>query len=179
MSMTVNWEFWKVFLATMVLVLLLRFFEMSVSKNNEKKLLEAKLGTIIKPHEHYIVYLFHMLWFLSLILESIFVQKIQQSMVALLCYGVLAFAQIIRFESMQTLGIFWTTKIYRISKDHIKSDGLFRYFAHPSYLAVILEFIVLPLLFHAYYTLIIFSLINLFILAHRIKLESQVTGRML
>lgn len=172
-------EFLKVFGLVYLTMISLRLYEMYVSKNNEKKLLENFSVKLLQPMEHHFVYIFHVLWFIALLSESLYRNQIQDGMLSILCYGLLTFAQVIRFESMQTLGIFWTTKIYDIPVKNLVFKGIYRYLAHPSYLAVVIEFIVLPMLFNAYYTLVIFSIINVFILAYRMNLESRVTGRMI
>ena len=149
-----NKEFMKIFLITLFVMIALRLLEMFISRSNEKILLKDLGLKLVKPYEHYGVYVFHVVWFVSFVWESLAQQEIQSGFFALICYVFLVLAQIIRFESMQTLGVFWTTKIYSIPKKDVIVTGLYRYLAHPSYLAVIIEFIALPLLFHAYYTMI-------------------------
>ncbi len=172
-------NFFKIFMLIIVSMVVLRLYEMNISKTNEKKLLETFHLKLLSPFEHYFVYLFHLCWFISLIVEALFVHRVQDGLTAVMCYLFLTIAQIIRFESMQALGMYWTTKIYHIPSNSIVSKGLYKYFAHPSYLAVVIEFLVLPLLFNAHYTLMIFSILNLLILLHRIKLEAKITGRVL
>jgi methyltransferase len=51
--------------------------------------------------------------------------------------------------------------------------GPFRYVRHPNYLVVIGEIAVLPLAFGAWEIAAIFSLLNLILLLHRIRLEED------
>lgn len=169
----------KIYILILVLMLTSRMVEMYQSRKNEKKLVQNTKVELIHPYEHLFVYLFHTLWFLVLCIEAYTIHHLQSGVLSLVCYSILIFAQILRFESMKTLGHFWTTKIYRIDKSHVIKRGVYKYFAHPSYLAVMMEFVALPLLFHAYYTLIIFSILNILILGNRMRMEYQTTGRLI
>ena len=55
----------------------------------------------------------------------------------------------------------------------IKS-GIYKYFKHPNYLGVILEIAFIPLIYSAFATSIIWSIANIFLLRHRIRLEEKV-----
>ena len=72
-----------------------------------------------------------------------------------------------------TLGKFWNTKIYRISDAPLIRKGPYIYFKHPNYMVVIAEIAVIPLIFHLYYTAIIFTLLNAIMLYVRIKEENK------
>ncbi|HHZ78306.1 MAG TPA: hypothetical protein EYN57_05050, partial [Candidatus Lambdaproteobacteria bacterium] len=49
--------------------------------------------------------------------------------------------------------------------------GIYRFVRHPNYLGVILEIACVPLLHAAYGTAVVFSLANVILLRHRIRLE--------
>jgi methyltransferase len=51
--------------------------------------------------------------------------------------------------------------------------GPYRFIRHPNYLAVIIEFVVIPVLCGAYITAVVFSLANAWILARRIPQEER------
>jgi methyltransferase len=55
----------------------------------------------------------------------------------------------------------------------VKRTGPYRLLSHPNYLVVILEFVLLPLLMHAPYTLALFFPANLLIVRERISLEEK------
>lgn len=67
----------------------------------------------------------------------------------------------------------WNTRIFIIPNSKPVTSGPYRYFKHPNYLIVSTEIAMLPLSFGAYYTAIIFSVLNFFILKRRIKLEEE------
>jgi len=49
--------------------------------------------------------------------------------------------------------------------------GPYKWIPHPNYLIVALEIVVIPLIFQAYYTAIIFSILNLMMMLIRISAE--------
>nr|NIS07198.1 hypothetical protein [Candidatus Dadabacteria bacterium]NIV40871.1 hypothetical protein [Candidatus Dadabacteria bacterium]NIX14337.1 hypothetical protein [Candidatus Dadabacteria bacterium] len=67
----------------------------------------------------------------------------------------------------------WCTKILVLKDTDLITSGPYKYFKHPNYIAVIIEFAVIPLLFSCYYTAILFSLLNLIVLRRRIRLEED------
>ncbi|MGZ3788400.1 MAG: isoprenylcysteine carboxylmethyltransferase family protein [Bacteriovorax sp.] len=115
--------------------------------------------------------LFHTLWFVFLLIEANFIGAMIN--IKLFVFLILLLAQSIRMYSMKKLGAYWTVTIMRLDKCKLYDRGLYKIVRHPNYFAVILEFIFLPLLFKAYFTLFIFSFLNLFILKKRIELEEN------
>ena len=78
-----------------------------------------------------------------------------------------------RYWCILTLGENWNTRIVLVPGGEVKKSGPYRFMPHPNYLVVILEFIILPLLMHAPYTLAIFFPANLLIVRQRIRLEES------
>lgn len=151
-----------------------RISEMLISSNNEKWL-KLNCGAVeVDPSEGLRMKLFHSLWFVSLIVESNFKKEFFPDIASLLIYVVLGICLGIRFYSMEKLKQFWTIKIFSLNRQILYTQGLYKYLRHPNYLVVILEFIFLPLLFKSYFTMIVFSLINLYIVFKRIELEEGV-----
>jgi methyltransferase len=74
---------------------------------------------------------------------------------------------------ISSLGKYWNTKIYRIPDARLIKKGPYIFFKHPNYAIVIAEIVVIPLIFHLYYTAIIFSLLNAIILSIRIRKENK------
>lgn len=148
-----------------------RLSEMVISNQNEKLLKEKYNAVEVSPKESIRMKIFHILWFISLITEANLKQNYFSGLSSLLIYSVLGFCLAIRFHSMEKLKSFWTIKIFSMDEQKIVTDGLYRYIRHPNYLVVIIEFIFLPLLFKSYFTLIVFSILNIFILKKRIELE--------
>lgn len=81
--------------------------------------------------------------------------------------------QIARFWVIATLGPRWTTRII-VSRDApLVTAGPYRLLRHPNYWVVIGEIAVLPLVFGLPWVALIFSLLNLAVLAMRIREENR------
>ena len=82
-----------------------------------------------------------------------------------------------RIWVLRTLGTRWTTRIIVVPGETLVKNGPYRFVDHPNYLVVIGEIGVLPLVFGLWQVALIFSLLNLAILAVRIKAENQALDR--
>lgn len=82
-------------------------------------------------------------------------------------------SQLLRIWSILSLGKFWNTKIIVLPKANIVSKGPYRFIRHPNYLVVFLEIATIPLLFNAYFTAFLFTILNMFLLAIRISQEEK------
>lgn len=148
-----------------------RITEMLISKENERWLKENCFAVEVDPKEGLKMKLFHTFWFVSLLIETNVVNDIQVEFWAFIIYSLLAFCMMIRIYSIEKLNRFWTIKIFSMENQVLFTDGLYKYIRHPNYLIVIVEFLLLPLLFKAYFTMILFSFLNLLVLSKRINLE--------
>jgi methyltransferase len=73
-----------------------------------------------------------------------------------------------------SLGGYWTTRIVTLPGAPLVRTGPFRRLRHPNYLLVIVEIAVLPLAFGAVAIVTAFSVINLVLIARRIRIEESV-----
>ena len=80
--------------------------------------------------------------------------------------------QIFRYKIIYDLGKYWTTRILVIKEPLIKT-WMFKYLRHPNYLVVFLEVILVCLFFNDFFSLILFSLINLVLISIRIFYEEK------
>lgn len=78
-----------------------------------------------------------------------------------------------RYWCIASLGACWNTRIVLVPGGTTCRTGPYRFFAHPNYLVVTLEFALLPLLMAAPYTLAVFFPANLLVLRQRLRLEEQ------
>ncbi|WP_185903108.1 isoprenylcysteine carboxylmethyltransferase family protein [Bacteriovorax stolpii] len=153
--------------------LIQRLSEVFISKTNEKWLYLHHHALEVDKKESAQMRVFHSLWFVSLILEANLKQELQQPLYALIIYCILGLCLIIRLHSMEKLKAFWTIKVLSLENPVISTSGLYQYVRHPNYFIVMIELLCIPLLFKAYWTMGIFSFINFFILARRIKAEES------
>ncbi len=87
-----------------------------------------------------------------------------------------ALLQAARLWVLATLGGRWTTRIIILPGAPLVTGGPFRWVRHPNYAVVIGEIAVLPLAFGLWIVAILFSLLNLAVLAVRIKAENRALG---
>ncbi|MCY0900716.1 MAG: isoprenylcysteine carboxyl methyltransferase [Firmicutes bacterium] len=86
---------------------------------------------------------------------------------------IFALAQALRIWCIATLGRYWNVRIFVIPGSSSVATGPYRFLRHPNYLAVTLELVSLPLVFHAYVTATLFSVLNYGLLRHRIAVEER------
>lgn len=158
------------FILFILFVILLRIGELLLSKRNEIWLLQN--GAVEYGHKHYpFIVALHVSFFIALIFEYWAQQTASFSLFYLILYFVLI---ALKVWVILSLGKFWNTKIYHISGLPLQRKGLYSYIQHPNYLIVVAEIAVIPLMFHLYYTAIIFSLLNAAMLFVRIVAENKV-----
>ncbi len=150
-------------------VILLRIGELLLSKQNEKWLLENNAVEYGKKHYPIIVAL-HILFFVSLIFEYCVTPSESCNPFLLIFYFILIFFKV---WVILSLGVFWNTKIYRIANTPPIKTGPYKYLKHPNYLIVVAEIAIIPLIFHLYYTALIFSVLNLVVLSIRVREENK------
>ena len=159
-----------VFTVFILFLLVTRIGELLLSRRNEKWLLQQ--GAIEYGRKHYpLIIAIHSAYFVSLLAEYFLRPAHAFSMLFLLIYF---FLLGLKIWVVFSLGKFWTTKIYRIPEIPLVKKGPYRYFAHPNYFIVVVEIAIIPLVFHLYFTAILFSLLNVFVLSIRIREEDRV-----
>lgn len=82
-------------------------------------------------------------------------------------------AQVIRIWAISSLGVYWNTKILLLPGAKVVAKGPYRFMRHPNYTVVSLELLVIPLIFGAYYTAILFTILNILMLRVRIPVEEK------
>jgi methyltransferase len=148
-----------------------RIIELAVAKRNEKWMKSQGAVEMGQSHYKWLV-LLHALFFVSLIAEVKGMEKPLSSFWLLLAV-LFAMTQLGRLWVMASLGKFWNTKILVLPKTDIVLKGPYKFLKHPNYVIVFLEFLIIPLLFEAYVTMVLFSLLNIGILTVRIRIEEE------
>lgn len=155
-----------------IFLILLRIAELLLARSNEKWILQR--GAVEYGQKHYLlIVMLHVFFFVSLIVEYLIAEPASYSLsLLLLLFIILA----LKVWTILSLGKFWNTKIYHIPDYPLIKKGPYRYLKHPNYILVIAEIAVIPLIFHLYYTAIIFTVLNAFMLTVRIKEENRALG---
>jgi len=160
-----------------IIIIAERLFELYIANRNEQWMRER--GGIEKGSEHYKLFiLLHTLFFISLIIE-VNKMNINEAKVIFNVYFFILFllAQIARVWCITSLGRFWNTKIIVLPKVVCIKKGPYKYVKHPNYIIVFVELFVIPAMFHAYITAIIFPALHLLLLMIRIPTEERALGR--
>lgn len=78
-------------------------------------------------------------------------------------------AQVLRFWVIRTLGSAWNVRI--VEPDRVVSSGPYSFIRHPNYVAVVLEFVALPLFHTAWLSALFLNAANVLVLSRRIDAE--------
>lgn len=87
-------------------------------------------------------------------------------------------AQILRWWCISTLGRQWNTRVVVIPGAARISGGPYRWFSHPNYVAVAVEGLALPLVHTAWFTALVFTILNAALLSTRISVENSALARL-
>ncbi len=87
-------------------------------------------------------------------------------------------AQGLRWWCIATLGHQWNTRVVVIPEARRASSGPYRFFAHPNYVAVVVEGVALPLVHTAWITATVFTVLNAALLRTRIRVENAALARL-
>jgi methyltransferase len=80
-------------------------------------------------------------------------------------------AQALRVTAVRTLGERWNVRIVVLPGQAPVSSGIYRWIPHPNYLAVAIEFVAAPLMFGAWRTAVICTVLNALAMTVRIPAE--------
>jgi methyltransferase len=153
------------------MIIIQRLAELIVAKQNEKWM--KNHGGVEFGQKHYRVMVgLHSLFFLFFMGEvSYFKKELSPIWPLLVTFFILTQAG--RVWALTSLGRYWNTKIIVLPNAKAIVKGPYKYLRHPNYVIVTLEFIIIPLLFQAYLSCIVFSLLNIWILSIRIPEEEE------
>jgi methyltransferase len=153
------------------LVGLQRLLELALSRRNER-LLRAR-GAVERGRGHYpLIVALHVLWLLSTLIEGLLRAP------GLPAYWPIPLAlfllvQPLRYWAIFSLGQHWNTRILVVPGARLVRRGPYRYIKHPNYVVVGVEILTFPLIFGAWITALVFSILNAALLYVRIKEENR------
>src|SRR5699024_7945718 len=155
----------------LAILIVQRLGELWIAKRNEKHL--KGLGAIEvgeKHHKWFVIV--HVAFFIAIIMETTVAGHVATTLNPYLL-TLFIVAQIARIWCMTSLGVFWNTKIIVLPNQPLIQKGPYKYIKHPNYIIVGLELCIIPLLFGAYMTALIFPLIHIVLLGIRLPLENN------
>jgi methyltransferase len=153
------------------LVAIQRLLELAYSRSNERRL--RAMGAVEFGARHYPLMVgLHTLWLASTLVEGL--QRGPQIPawwpVPLVAFLVV---QPLRYWAIVSLGTNWNTRVLVVPGGKVVRRGPYRYLSHPNYVVVAIEILTFPLIFGAWITAIVFSLLNAALLLVRIRTENR------
>ena len=164
------------FIIFIIFLLLQRLFELYIAKRNEKWMLERGAVEFGQVHYKWFV-LMHILFFISIITEVVFHSFQQEINISWIFVWLFIMMQLARIWCIGSLGRFWNTKIIVLENVILIKKGPYRWVRHPNYIIVLIELFVIPFMFHAYFTAIIFPTLHILLLMVRIPEEEKALGK--
>jgi len=141
--------------------------ELAWANRNTRRLLATGAQEIGAGHYPILVFM-HTAWLFSLI-AWVFYAEIAFRWP---WFGIFALLQIARLWVLLSLGRYWTTRIITVPGAPLVHRGPYRFVRHPNYIVVIGEIAVVPLILNAWPIALVFSVLNIVILRHRIAIEN-------
>lgn len=148
-----------------------RMTELAIARKNERRMKAQGAYEVGQEHYKWIVVV-HVLFFLSLIVE---VKGFHAQPAAWwwIPFVVFILAQILRSWALFSLGRFWNTKIIILPGAKVVEKGPYRFLRHPNYVIVAAELFMVPLIFQAYVTAVLFTILNVIVMCVRIPAEEK------
>jgi methyltransferase len=154
------------------LIIAQRLLELRLAKNNLKWALENG-GKEYAPEHYPFMVVLHSSWLVALLLEG-WLRGSRFDSLWWLWLGLFIVAQIGRYQVISSLGRLWNTRIVIVPNAKLVRTGLYKYLKHPNYMIVALELFVAPLVFGAWLTAIVFTVLNaILLLGFRIPAEEN------
>jgi methyltransferase len=144
-------------LAAVVFLALQRLLELRHAARNQAWALEN--GAQEYGSKHYpLFFLLHIGWIAGWIWEGLLKNELSEIWIAWL--AIFIGAQALRYWAITSLGKFWNTRILIVPNATPVRSGAYKFFKHPNYLAVALELLSLPMIFSAWKTAAIATILN-------------------
>ncbi|MGM8365386.1 isoprenylcysteine carboxyl methyltransferase family protein [Virgibacillus sp. W0181] len=167
-------EYW-ILTGLLLFIICQRFIELIIAKRNEEWMKQRGGLEVGEKHYKWFIIL-HTLFFLSIIVEALFGRKEIITINFFLLF-IFLLAQFGRVWCIYTLGRFWNTKIIVLPKVALIKKGPYKYVKHPNYIIVGIELLLIPLLFGAIWTALIFPLLHILLLFIRIPEENAALAK--
>ncbi len=148
-------------------VVVQRLGELAYARRNTVRLL-ARGGTETGAGHYPLFILLHGSWLIAL--ATLVPSEAGINIPLLLIFATL---QLARAWVLLSLGRYWTTRIITLPGAPLVRQGPYRFLRHPNYAIVAGEIAVLPIVFGAWEIALIYSLLNLALLRHRIRIENK------
>jgi methyltransferase len=162
-----------IFFLAALLVALQRLLELRLSRGHER-ILRAR-GAVERGRQHYpLIVALHLLWLLSTLIEGV----LRGPVLWPVPLALFLLVQPLRYWTILSLGENWNTRILVVPGSELVRRGPYKYLKHPNYVVVVVEIATFPLIFGAWLTAIVFSVLNAVLLSVRIREENRALAQL-
>ncbi len=168
-----GWDSAVAFTALIGVVVLLRCFELLLSRRHARALLARGGVEAGRPHYRWMVAL-HTLFFVSMLAELWILRPAFDPRWGVVFGTVFFLGNVLRWWAIRTLGPLWCTRVIRVPGDPLVRSGPYRWLRHPNYVGVALEIFSLPLIHGLWRSALVFTLLDLWVLRARLRYEEAV-----
>ena len=154
-----------------VLVAAQRLFELVIARRNERR--ARARGAVERGRGHYpLIVALHTLWLVSTLVEGL-LRGPDPPAYWPVPLALFLLVQPLRYWALFSLGGRWNTKVLIVPGEKPVRRGPYKYLAHPNYVVVVVEILTFPLIFGAWVTALVFTILNAAILSVRIREENR------
>jgi methyltransferase len=148
-----------------------RLFELVLARRNEGK--ARARGAVERGQRHYpFIVALHALWLVSTLVEGL-LRGPEIPTFWPVPLALFLLVQPLRYWAIFSLGESWNTKILVVPGAKSVRRGPYRYLNHPNYVVVVVEILSFPLIFGAWVTALVFTVLNAALLFVRIREENR------
>lgn len=153
------------------LVTVQRLFELVLATRNERR--ARARGAVERGQRHYVLIVaLHTLWLVSTLVEGL-LRGPELPAFWPVPLALFLLVQPLRYWAIFSLGERWNTKILVLPNERPIRRGPYKYLDHPNYVVVVVEILTFPLIFGAWITALVFTVLNAAILSVRIREENR------
>jgi methyltransferase len=163
----------KLYLVLLAVVAAGRMIELTHSRRNQQRLMNAGSSRIAEPAYKWMVAL-HTSVLLMAALEVVLSRRPWIPMLGWPMLALFLAANGARWWVIRTLGPRWNVQVMPAALGVITDRGPYRWVRHPNYSAVFIEMLALPLIHTAWLTAMAGAIAHVFVLRRRIALEESV-----
>jgi methyltransferase len=148
----------------------MRLVELAISRRHIARL--RARGAVEVGYSHYPwMVAVHAAFLIACVLEVWLLDRPWLPPLGIAMLGLLVGAAALRYWVIATLGERWSTRVVLVPGEALVTTGPFRWLRHPNYLAVVVEFLALPMVHTAWLTAVVFSVANALVLRARTQVE--------
>lgn len=148
-----------------------RLVELVLARRNERR--ARARGAVERGRSHYLfIVALHSLWLLATLIEGL-LRGPELPALWPIPLALFLLVQPLRYWALVSLGERWNTKILVVPGAKPIRRGPYKYLSHPNYVVVVVEILTLPLIFGAWVTALVFTVLNAAVLWVRVREENR------